>query len=165
MTITPTRCHDRDRQNSRRRGAIPRCLNIMRFGYAFMEVGLAIVKRPLLIQDAASLPKEDGLPACVSRNVCHRGKWQDAALLEHEDKDDGDHEDALNRVHDDPHPGALEAPRRMGLKKDALHQGFWHHPRYVQVIEGEQHYVGDPVALPKAARMRGAAAPGRAAPR
>jgi hypothetical protein len=33
----------------------------MRFGYAFMEVGLAIVKRPLLIQDAASLPKEDGL--------------------------------------------------------------------------------------------------------
>ena len=102
MTITPTRCHDRDRQNSRRRGAIPRCLNIMRFGYAFMEVGLAIVKRPLLIQDAASLPKEDGLPACVSRNVCHRGKWQDAALLEHEDKDDGDHEDALNRVHDIP---------------------------------------------------------------
>jgi hypothetical protein len=31
-----------------------RHLNIMRFGYAFMGMGLAIIKWPLLIQDAAS---------------------------------------------------------------------------------------------------------------
>ena len=38
-----------------------RRLNIMRCGYAFMGVGLAIVKWPLHIQDAASLPLMDGL--------------------------------------------------------------------------------------------------------
>jgi hypothetical protein len=32
----------------------------------------------------------------------HTRKWQGAALREDERKDDGDHEDALNRVHDDP---------------------------------------------------------------
>ena len=31
-----------------------RSLNVMRIGYAFMGIGLAIVKWPLLIQDAAS---------------------------------------------------------------------------------------------------------------
>jgi hypothetical protein len=82
-------------------------------------------------------PEADGLPACAARNVWHRGKWQDAALLEHEDKDDGDHEDALNRVHDDAHPGALEALRRIGLEKDAIDQGGRYDPRLVQVIEGE----------------------------
>lgn len=36
-------------------------LNAMRFGYAFMGVGLAIVKWPMLIQDARSLPVMDGV--------------------------------------------------------------------------------------------------------
>jgi hypothetical protein len=32
------------------------------------------------------------------------------ALSEHERQHDGDDEDALGRVHDDPHPGAWESP-------------------------------------------------------
>jgi hypothetical protein len=39
----------------------------------------------------------------------------------------------------------LEAPRRIGLEEDALHQGGRHDPRLVQVMEGEQRPVGDPV--------------------
>jgi hypothetical protein len=35
--------------------------NLMRCGYAFMGVGLAIVKWPILIQNAASLPVTDGV--------------------------------------------------------------------------------------------------------
>src|SRR3712207_5823891 len=42
-----------------------RCLNVMRLGCAFMGVGLAIVKWPLLIQDAASLPVMDGVVTCL----------------------------------------------------------------------------------------------------
>jgi hypothetical protein len=37
----------------------------MRFGYAFMGVGLVIVKWPLLIQDAASVPLMDGVVTCL----------------------------------------------------------------------------------------------------
>jgi hypothetical protein len=42
-----------------------RRLNIMRFGYAFMGVGLAIVKWPVLIQNAPSLPVPEGVVACL----------------------------------------------------------------------------------------------------
>ena len=42
-----------------------RRLNVMRFGYAFMGVGLAIVKWPLLIQDAPSLPVMEGVVTCL----------------------------------------------------------------------------------------------------
>ena len=42
-----------------------RRLNVMRFGSAFMGVGLAIVKWPLLIQDAAALPVMDGVVTCL----------------------------------------------------------------------------------------------------
>ena len=38
----------------------PRRLNVMRFGYAFLGVGLAIVRWPILIQDVASLPVTPG---------------------------------------------------------------------------------------------------------
>jgi hypothetical protein len=41
-----------------------RRLNIMRFGYAFMGVGLVIVKWPLLL-DASSLPVMDGVVLCL----------------------------------------------------------------------------------------------------
>jgi hypothetical protein len=63
MTITPT-------DATTARTAVDeelstRCLNIMRFGYAFMGVGLAIIKWPLLIQDAASLPLMDGVVTCL----------------------------------------------------------------------------------------------------
>jgi len=42
-----------------------RRLNIMRIGYAFMGVGLVIVRWPLLIQDAPSLPVMDGVVTCL----------------------------------------------------------------------------------------------------
>jgi hypothetical protein len=41
-----------------------RRLNIMRFGYAFMGVGLVIVKWPLLLH-ASSLPVMDGVVTCL----------------------------------------------------------------------------------------------------
>jgi hypothetical protein len=47
------------------RGLSPRRLNIMRVGYAFMGVGLAIVKWPILVQDAAALPVFQGVVACL----------------------------------------------------------------------------------------------------
>jgi hypothetical protein len=43
----------------------PRRLNTMRFGYAFMGVGLAIVKWPILVQNAAALPVFEGVVACL----------------------------------------------------------------------------------------------------
>jgi hypothetical protein len=42
-----------------------RRLNIMRCGYAFMGVGLAIVKWPVLVQNAPSLPVFEGVVACL----------------------------------------------------------------------------------------------------
>jgi len=42
-----------------------RRLNVMRVGYAFMGVGLAIVKWPILIQSAPSLPVPEGVVACL----------------------------------------------------------------------------------------------------
>ena len=42
-----------------------RRLNFMRCGYAFMGVGLAIVKWPVLIQNAQSLPVMEGVVACL----------------------------------------------------------------------------------------------------
>jgi hypothetical protein len=42
-----------------------RRLNLMRFGYAFMGVGLAIVKWPVLIQNAQSVPVMEGVVACL----------------------------------------------------------------------------------------------------
>lgn len=46
--------------------ALPtRRLNVVRFGYAFMGVGIAIVKWPVLVQDARSLPVMEGVVACL----------------------------------------------------------------------------------------------------
>jgi hypothetical protein len=42
-----------------------RRLNIMRFGYAFTGVGLAIVKWPVLIQNVQSLPVMEGVVVCL----------------------------------------------------------------------------------------------------
>ncbi|MFF1817688.1 hypothetical protein ACFVWG_10360 [Kribbella sp. NPDC058245] len=42
-----------------------RRLNVMRFGYAFMGVGLAIVKWPILIRDVDSLPVMEGVVTCL----------------------------------------------------------------------------------------------------
>jgi hypothetical protein len=42
-----------------------RRLNVMRVGYAFLGVGLAIVKWPVLIQDVGSLPVMDGVVICL----------------------------------------------------------------------------------------------------
>ncbi|TCO43624.1 hypothetical protein EV646_112201 [Kribbella antiqua] len=42
-----------------------RRMNAMRFGYAFWGVGLALVKWPVLVQDARSLPVMEGVVACL----------------------------------------------------------------------------------------------------
>ncbi len=42
-----------------------RRLNVMRLGYAFMGVGLAIVKWPIFFQDIRSLPVADGVVAAL----------------------------------------------------------------------------------------------------
>jgi hypothetical protein len=60
MTTTPTTTIPAvggRRRRSRRRELSTRRLNVMRFGYAFMGVGVAIVKWPLLYQVASpSMP-------------------------------------------------------------------------------------------------------------
>jgi hypothetical protein len=59
MTITPTDATTATARTAVDEELSTRRLNIMRFGYAFMGVGLVIVKWPLLIQDAASVPLMD----------------------------------------------------------------------------------------------------------
>jgi hypothetical protein len=46
-------------------GLSTRRLNLMRVGYAFMGVGLAIVKWPLFVQGVHSLPLMEGVVACL----------------------------------------------------------------------------------------------------
>lgn len=40
-------------------------LNIMRFGYAFMAVGLVIVKWPIMVREVGSLPVMEGVVTCM----------------------------------------------------------------------------------------------------
>jgi hypothetical protein len=42
-----------------------RRLNVMRIGYAFMGVGLALVKWPVLFQNVQTLPVFEGVVACL----------------------------------------------------------------------------------------------------
>ena len=42
-----------------------RRLNVLRIGYAFMGVGLAVVKWPVLFQNVQSLPVMEGVVACL----------------------------------------------------------------------------------------------------
>ena len=42
-----------------------RRLNVMRFGYAFMGVGLALVKWPILVHNVQSLPVMEGVVTCL----------------------------------------------------------------------------------------------------
>jgi hypothetical protein len=65
MTVTPTRAPTAADRTAVDEELSTRRLNVMRFGYAFMGVGLAIVKWPLLIQDAPSLPLMDGVVTCL----------------------------------------------------------------------------------------------------
>jgi len=65
MTITPTDATTATARTAVDEELSTRCLNIMRFGNAFMGVGLAIVKWPLLIQDAAFPPLMDGVVTCL----------------------------------------------------------------------------------------------------
>jgi hypothetical protein len=61
--LTPnTRPADRPRASDHHLSM--RRLNVLRFGYAFMGVGLAIVKWPLLLQ-APSLPVMDSVVTCL----------------------------------------------------------------------------------------------------
>jgi hypothetical protein len=65
MTITSTGATTAAARTAVAEELSTRRLNVMRFGYAFMGVGLAIVKWPLLIQDAASLPVMEGVVTCL----------------------------------------------------------------------------------------------------
>jgi hypothetical protein len=65
MTITATGARTATAGTAVDEELSTRRLNVMRFGYAFMGVGLAIVKWPLLIQDAAALPVMDGVVTCL----------------------------------------------------------------------------------------------------
>jgi hypothetical protein len=51
--------------SSRSQELTTRRTNVMRFGYAFMGVGLVIVKWPVLVQDVRSLPVMEGVVACL----------------------------------------------------------------------------------------------------
>ena len=87
-----------------------------------------------------------------------------SAEHEHEDYEEGEH--ALGRVHDDAHPHALPPPRGVGGDDD-VGQGSGDRLRLVQVVEGQEHPVGDEVALPKTPRIRGSRNPrkSRSSPR
>src|SRR5215212_2924747 len=79
--------------------------------------------------------------------------WSDAAgsglwLLEDYEQEQGEEEDALGTVHDDPHQGAAVAPRGVRQRQD-IDQGRWDQPRLVQVIDRKQEAVGNPVEAPK----------------
>ena len=65
MTITPTDATTATARTGVDEELSTRRLNIMRFGYAFMGVRLVIVKWPLLIQGAASVPLMDGVVTCL----------------------------------------------------------------------------------------------------
>ena len=64
MTIAPAPSAVDGDVVTRERLSIRR-LNAMRFGYAFLGVGLAIVKWPLLVQHVGSLPVMDGVVTCL----------------------------------------------------------------------------------------------------
>jgi hypothetical protein len=72
MTITPTDATTATAKTAVDEELSTRRLNIMRFGYAFMGVGLVIVKWPLLIQDAASVPLMDPLAGVRTKNAQRR---------------------------------------------------------------------------------------------
>jgi hypothetical protein len=69
-------------------------------------------------------------------------------LAKHEAEDEDDDEYALTRVHDDAHPHALPPPRGIGGKDDVSQRGG-DRPGGVQVVEPEQHPVGDEIAPSK----------------
>ena len=65
MTITPTGAPTAAARTAVDEELSTRRLNVMRFGYAFMVVGLAIVRWPRLLQDAPSLPVMEGVVTCL----------------------------------------------------------------------------------------------------
>lgn len=64
MTITPTGTRTAAATAAVDEELSTRRLNVMRFGYAFMVVGLAIVRWPRLL-DAPSLPLMEGVVTCL----------------------------------------------------------------------------------------------------
>ena len=65
MTITRTGATTAATRTAADEELSTRSLNVMRIGYAFLGVGLAIVRWPLLIQDASSLPLMEGVVTCL----------------------------------------------------------------------------------------------------
>jgi hypothetical protein len=65
MTITPIGATAAATRTAIDQELSTRRLNVMRVGYAFMGVGLVIVRWPLLLQDAPSLPLMEGVVTCL----------------------------------------------------------------------------------------------------
>ena len=65
MTITSTGATTAAGRTAVDEGLSTSRLNVMRLGYAFMGVGLVIVRWPRLIQDAPSLPLMEGVVTCL----------------------------------------------------------------------------------------------------
>jgi hypothetical protein len=65
MTITPTDATTATARTAVDEELSTRCLNIMRFGYAFMGVGLAIVNGRFSSRTPHSLPLMDGVVTCL----------------------------------------------------------------------------------------------------
>ena len=65
MTITRTGATTAAARTAADEVLSTRRLNVMRIGYAFLGVGLAIVRWPRLIQDAPSLPVMEGVVTCL----------------------------------------------------------------------------------------------------
>ena len=65
MTITPIGATAAAASTAIDQELSTRRLNVMRVGYAFMGVGLVIVRWPLLFRDAPSLPLMEGVVTCL----------------------------------------------------------------------------------------------------
>src|SRR3954469_11234749 len=78
-----------------------------------------------------------------------RPRGDSADLAEHEAQDDADDHEARERVRDQPHPGAPEAPGGICLVDDAVDQRGRHAPGLVHVVNREERAVGDEIALPE----------------
>jgi hypothetical protein len=71
------------------------------------------------------------------------------AASEDELQDNADDEKTRRGMRDEAHPGAAEEPAGVRLVDDAVDEGVRHAPPLMQVVQGEDGPVGDPVAAPE----------------
>jgi SMI1-KNR4 cell-wall len=74
------------------------------------------------------------IPAQAGSARTRLSRRRSPASVEYGYEDEEDRDDALQRVHDDAHPGALEALRGVGVEHP-VHERLGDRPRLVQVVE------------------------------